>query len=608
MTFDDAALLREYARNNSSEAFSELVNRHIHLVYSVALRQARDHHLAEEITQVVFIILARKAHSLGPKTILPGWLCRTARYASANALKIHNRRQRYEHEAQQESSMQSTATETESETWREIAPLLDDALGTLGEKEHNAIVLRFLEGKDFRQVAATLNTGEDAARMRVNRGLEKLRKFFSKRGVVSTTAIIAGEISANGVHAAPTGLAGSVASTAIAKGAATGAATMALTSRTLKTMTCAKVKFASGVAVTVLLAAGLAGMGIAVFPQSMQDDRNDRYQLEGTLVYDTSVSGFTCGFTVTVNGPNSAIHLTNKKWKMKHEINWSEFGLKNPPPSTGPFPLSPSAYDEDVCLNGTIYYYGYIGQPPAGDPAKNSGGATIYYGDSPVDDGSSANWVWVGLASGHYFSKATNEEVTPLGNNGDVGRAMGIRVKAQWQLNDAPPWLPKSIVYYENPIQGILTSPGVVNHQFDNGWKSGEVRVLQETNFNGRVFPTKYTYEQFSPNLDNPTNLKHQCLVTVTVQKVSLHSVPDVRPPKTDGETFVNDYRLSVTLHPRTGNKTPFHFTYGAMYTTTAKRLPEKPDAAGIKAYKEQLRRLHMPYTPPPTGSPVSTN
>src|SRR5690242_18465660 len=94
MMSDDMKLVREYARSNSEQAFATLVSRHIDLVLSVALRQVRDSHLAEEITQAVFIILARKASSLGPKTILSGWLCRTARYVSANALTVQRRRQR----------------------------------------------------------------------------------------------------------------------------------------------------------------------------------------------------------------------------------------------------------------------------------------------------------------------------------------------------------------------------------------------------------------------------------------------------------------------------------------------------------------------------------
>src|SRR5258706_1948502 len=103
MKNDDPTLLREYALLNSEEAFAKLISRYVNLVYSVALRQVGDAHLAEEITQAVFIILARKADSLGDKTILPGWLCRTARYASANALTIQRRRQRREQEAHMQS-------------------------------------------------------------------------------------------------------------------------------------------------------------------------------------------------------------------------------------------------------------------------------------------------------------------------------------------------------------------------------------------------------------------------------------------------------------------------------------------------------------------------
>src|SRR5258706_13898640 len=107
MMTDDMELVREYARSHSEEAFAMLVSRHVNLVYSVALRQVRDAHLAEEITQAVFIILARKADSLGDKTILPGWLCRTAHYASANALTVQRRRQHREQEAYMQSQIDS---------------------------------------------------------------------------------------------------------------------------------------------------------------------------------------------------------------------------------------------------------------------------------------------------------------------------------------------------------------------------------------------------------------------------------------------------------------------------------------------------------------------
>jgi len=86
------------------------------------------------------------------------------------------------------------ASEADAEMWNEISPLLDDAMEKLGQKDHDALVLRFFENRNFAEVGATLGASEDAAKMRVNRALEKLLKFFTKRGVSSTTAIIAGAI------------------------------------------------------------------------------------------------------------------------------------------------------------------------------------------------------------------------------------------------------------------------------------------------------------------------------------------------------------------------------------------------------------------------------
>jgi RNA polymerase sigma factor (sigma-70 family) len=168
---DDLNLLREFARNNSEDAFAALVSRHVNLVYSVALRQVREPHLAQEITQAVFIILARKANLLGDKTILPGWLCRMARYASANALTIQRRRQQRE----QEAYMQSTLNEAEpmhEEIWNQIAPLLDGAMERLGQKDHDALVLRFFENKTFAEVGATLGASEDAREPRAGKAAE----------------------------------------------------------------------------------------------------------------------------------------------------------------------------------------------------------------------------------------------------------------------------------------------------------------------------------------------------------------------------------------------------------------------------------------------------
>jgi RNA polymerase sigma factor (sigma-70 family) len=253
MTIDDMDLVRQYARCKSEEAFAILVARHVNLVFSVAFRQVRDAHLAEEITQTVFIILARKAGSLSSRTVVSGWLCQTARFASAKALTMRRRRQ----EREQEAYMQSSVNESESDAWMQIAPLLDTAMAQLGEKDHNAVVLRFFEDRNFKAVSAALGTTEAGAKMRVNRALEKLRKFFTKRGLTFSAAVIAGAISANSVQAAPIGLATSVTLAAL-KGTTVTTSTLTLIETTLKLMAWTKLKTAVVVGALAIMAAGTA--------------------------------------------------------------------------------------------------------------------------------------------------------------------------------------------------------------------------------------------------------------------------------------------------------------------------------------------------------------
>ncbi len=253
MMNDDMDLLRDYAARQSEQAFATLVARHVHLVHSAALRQVRDPHLAGEITQTVFIILARKADSLGPKTILSGWLYRTAQFVSRAALKREFRRRLREQEAHMQAITDPDQTDS---MWEQLSPFLDEAMAQLRDKDRDAIVLRYFENRSLKEIGGALGVEERAAQKRVARGLEKLRKFFIKRGIASTTTVIAGAISANSVQAAPIELARTISAVAIAKGAAASTSTLTLIKGALKIMAWTKMKTAVVAGVVLILAAG----------------------------------------------------------------------------------------------------------------------------------------------------------------------------------------------------------------------------------------------------------------------------------------------------------------------------------------------------------------
>ena len=252
---NDIALLREYAGRNSEPAFAALVHRHINLVYSVALRFTGNCEDAQDATQAVFIILAQKAASLNQRTILTGWLYETTRFTAMRLLRTKARQQARE----QEAYMQSTLNNPDADgVWKQLAPLLEEAMARLNEKERTLLALRFFENKTSAETAAILGIREWAARKRVGRAMEKLQRHFSRRGVNSTTAIIAGAISANSVQAAPVGLAKTISAVAITKGAAASTSILTLIKGALKIMAWTKMKTAIVIGVVILLTAATA--------------------------------------------------------------------------------------------------------------------------------------------------------------------------------------------------------------------------------------------------------------------------------------------------------------------------------------------------------------
>ena len=200
-------LLAEYAAHGSEAAFRELVARYIDLVYSTALRLVNgDAHLAEDVTQAVFIHLARNARKLAPNVMLGGWLHRDTCYAASKALRRERRREFRERQAALMESLQDHS----AANLEKVGPILDEAVNSLGNEDRTAILLRFYEQRDFRSVGTALGSNEDAARMRVNRALEKLQSILKRRGVTFSAAGLATALATGVVTAAPSGLAVSV--------------------------------------------------------------------------------------------------------------------------------------------------------------------------------------------------------------------------------------------------------------------------------------------------------------------------------------------------------------------------------------------------------------
>jgi RNA polymerase sigma factor (sigma-70 family) len=256
----DQELLRDYIGRRSETAFAELVRRHVDFVYSATLRMVRDTHLAEDVTQGVFVALAQNARQLTDHPVLSGWLHRTAQNLAANTVRSDVRRRAREQEAVAMNEL--LAPEPEA-IWKHIAPQLDAALGELNELDRDALLLRYFERKSAREMAQTLGVSDDAAQKRVSRAVERLREFLSKRGVAIGASGLVIVISANAVQAAPAGLAVTISAAAIFAGTAVSTSTVIAATKAIAMTTLQKTLITAALAV-------FAGTGIYEAHQASQ--------------------------------------------------------------------------------------------------------------------------------------------------------------------------------------------------------------------------------------------------------------------------------------------------------------------------------------------------
>ena len=246
----DGQLLRDFVERGSQAAFSRIVSRHLGLVYSACRREIGEATLAEDATQAVFLLLARKAPSLRREPSLAGWLFQAARLVSKDAVKQEGRRRRRE----QEAARDMTREDRGNALWDEIEPFLDDALAALGRTEREAVLLRLFEGHSLAETGAALGLSEEAARKRVSRALDKVRHRLQAVGVIVSAAALAALLSEKSVQAAPPTCAAAVAlfTSTLTPGAATlgtaGVQVTRLTQGAMKAMTLTKLKTATLIA------------------------------------------------------------------------------------------------------------------------------------------------------------------------------------------------------------------------------------------------------------------------------------------------------------------------------------------------------------------------
>jgi len=196
-------------------AFSELVRRHVDLVYFTAMRLMGDADAAKDVTQAVFLALARKPSELAKHPVLSGWLHCTARNLSAKNVRSEVRRKAREQEAAAMNEVLSGPVES---TWAEIEPHLDAALGELNPAERDAVMLRYFERKSASEMAGVLEISSDAAQKRVSRGVERMRDYFARRGVVVGANGLILAVGAHATPAAPAGLVATISGAAFAGG------------------------------------------------------------------------------------------------------------------------------------------------------------------------------------------------------------------------------------------------------------------------------------------------------------------------------------------------------------------------------------------------------
>ena len=474
---NDYELLRRYLNDGSQGDFAQLVGRHVNLVYSAANRLVRDPHLAEDVTQQTFVLLARKGGQLGSDTILSAWLYRAALHLASETLRRDGRRHRRE-----QLAVEAMSLATPEAAWQQIEPMLDEAMADLNATEQAAVMLRYFENKSLKEVGAALSFSEDAAQKRVSRAVERLREFFAKRGVTVGASGLVVVISANAIQAAPVGLAATISTAAALAGTtiaatATATATKAIALNTAQTI----------LITAVIVAAVSMGIYEARKVQTLRKEQVPlaaAYQVSGSTIVDFvkndgSIKTVSNWFRVVVADCRSRI---------------TAGGMGDPRVE----------YFEYCCdgKNSSLLIKYFPG------PVKLANQATLNLNTGPVPEygNGQISQVWLAYASACFYQRSTPGRTDPVLNMGNGFRENHLKVKSEWKLTTSlPPVLEHmcdfSDGYRYNEQDGILLKEKWPS-PFDKGSTNATYSVLQWTNYQGLTLPSEWQVIQYKPNLE----------------------------------------------------------------------------------------------------------
>jgi RNA polymerase sigma factor (sigma-70 family) len=317
----DGQLLEDYLSRHDEAALAALVGRHGPMVWGVCRRILRGYHDAEDAFQATFLVLVRKAASIVPREMVANWLYGVARHTALKARTTAARRKERE---RQLPEMPEPAV-AEQDRWRDLEPLLDEALSCLPDKYRAVIVLCDLEGKTRKEAARQLRVPEGTVAGRLARARTMLAKRLARHGLAVTSgalAVVLAQDLASAAVPTPVLLTTIKAATLLAaqqsRSGIISAKVALLTERVLRTMFLARLKV---VTVVLLALATVGASGIWLTPLGFTQEASNAKPAkgsghgradEGTRAPDASSAVSTTSQTGPDNADERAVKAT---WK-----------------------------------------------------------------------------------------------------------------------------------------------------------------------------------------------------------------------------------------------------------------------------------------------------